>query len=60
MIIGADIQAEEIVQVFAAMKDVEVTKVIKNAARDFAKAAWQATPRAKTKKSDYARLLWAG
>ena len=60
MIIDADIQADEIIQVFAAMKGVEVSKVIKNAAKDFAKAAWQATPRAKTKKSDYARLLWAG
>lgn len=60
MIIDADIQPEEIIQVFAAMKGVEVSKVIKNAAKDFAKAAWQATPRAKTKKSDYARLLWAG
>lgn len=60
MIIDADIQADEIIQVFAAMKGVEVSKVIKNAAKDFAKAAWQATPRAKTQKSDYARLLWAG
>ena len=60
MIIDADIQADEIIQVFAAMKGVEGSKVIKNAAKDFAKAAWQATPRAKTKKSDYARLLWAG
>ncbi len=60
MIIDADIQADEIIQVFAAMKGVEVSKVIKNAAKDFATAAWRATPRAKTKKSDYARLLWAG
>ena len=60
MIIGADIQADEVIQIFAAMKDVDVSTVIHKAAKDFSKAAWQATPRARVKKSDYSMLLWDG
>lgn len=55
-----DIDSKDIIRVFAAMKGIDVSEVIKNAAKDFSKAAWKATPRARVKKSDYARLLWAG
>lgn len=60
MKIQAEIDSKDVIRAFAAMKGIEISKVIKNAAKDFSKAAWQATPRARVKKSDYARLLWDG
>ena len=60
MNVTTDIDAKDVIRAFAAMKGIEVSKVVKNASKDFSKAAWKATPRARVKKSDYARLLWGG
>lgn len=51
---------KDIIHAFAAMKDIPVAKVIRNAAKDFAKAARAATPLGRTTKSDYAKLIWDG
>ena len=51
---------EDILHAFAAMKDIPVSKIIRNASKDFAVAARKATPMGKTTKSDWAKLQWDG
>lgn len=57
------IDAKDMVEAFARLKtlvegkNTPVSKVIRNAARDFAKAAYKATPLARVSKSEYYRAV---
>ena len=58
--VSITIDTANLIEAFAAMKGIPVKDVIKHAAKDFAKAARHATPKAPFVKSDYSRLLWSG
>lgn len=47
------IDTKDLMAAYAAMKKVPMAKVIRNASRDFAQAAYKATPTAVKAKSDY-------
>lgn len=49
------IDSSQMVEAFARLKNIPVFKVLRNAARDFAKAAIKATPTAKISKSSWYR-----
>lgn len=51
--IGVKIDAAGLVAALAALKNVPVAKVVRNASRDFAQAAHKATPVAKIGRSEY-------
>ena len=58
MNVKVDIQDKGLLQTYAAMKNIPLAKVIRNAARDFVQAAYKATPTARisTKESPYVRI----
>ncbi|MBQ7177546.1 MAG: hypothetical protein IJS08_09035 [Victivallales bacterium] len=55
-----DIAKDGIMQTLARLKGIPVSKVIRNAGRDFAQAALKATPITGTSKSEYARTKRKG
>lgn len=56
MSIKIDIEAKELIEACARLSGVPVAKVIRNASRDYARGAKEATPLAKISKSKYYRL----
>ena len=56
MNVKVDIQDKGLLQTYAAMKNIPLAKVIRNAARDFVQAAYKATPTARITQSPYVRI----
>lgn len=56
MNIGIDIQDKGLLATYAALKNVPLAKVLRNAARDFVQAAYRATPLARIAQSRYVRI----
>ena len=53
MLFSANIEISGIMEALARLKDIPVAKVVRNASRDFAQAAWQHTPLAKVSRSEF-------
>jgi hypothetical protein len=53
MLLSTTIHAESLIEALAHLKDIPVSKVVRNASRDFAQAALKATPVAKVSKSEF-------
>lgn len=56
MNINAEIQDKGLLKTYAALKNIPLAKVIRNAARDFVQAAYKATPMARITQSPYVRI----
>ena len=53
---NVDIQDKGLLATYAALKNIPLAKVLRNAARDFVQAAYRATPMARIAQSRYARI----
>lgn len=53
MLLSTNIHAESLIEALARLKDISVSKVVRNASRDFAQAALKATPTAQVSKSEF-------
>lgn len=53
MLISTNIEASGLVEALARLKNISVQKVVRNASRDFAQAAYKETPIAKISKSEF-------
>lgn len=53
MLISTHIDASNLINALASLKNVPVAKVVRNASRDFAQEAYKQTPLAKISKSEY-------
>ena len=53
MLLSTNIHAESLIEALARLKDIPVSKVVRNASRDFAQAALKATPTAQVSKSEF-------